>query len=128
MHRNTRQRQAILQVLREARNPLLPKDILLAARGGCPGLGIATVYRTLKAMLARGQVSRIRIPGGPPRNEQAATAHHHYFRFHDCREVYTIPGCLGDFAGLVPEGFSLETHEVVLYGRCAECALPRRRA
>jgi Fe2+ or Zn2+ uptake regulation protein len=25
--------------------------------------------------------------------------------------------------GLVPPGFTLEEHEVILYGRCAECTI-----
>jgi len=77
-------------------------------------------------MLGRGQVSCVRIPGGSPRYELADAAHHHYFRCRGCLEVYNVQGCVGNFATLVPEGFQLEAHELVLYGRCQRC-VPRRR-
>jgi len=30
---------------------------------------------------------------------------------------------VGGLGGLLPPGFTLEEHEVILYGRCAECTV-----
>ena len=54
VRRNTAQRSAVLQVLTEAGRPLSPLEILEAAKLYLPSLGIATVYRNIKAMMASG--------------------------------------------------------------------------
>lgn len=119
--RRTRQKDAITRSLGRAGKPLLPREILTAARRRCAHLGIATVYRALRAMLDAGVVTCVRIPGGPPRYELSGTGHHHYFRCRDCRRVFNVEGCPGGFGALVPKGFRLEDHDLVLYGRCATC-------
>jgi Fur family transcriptional regulator, ferric uptake regulator len=32
-----------------------------------------------------------------------------------------VNACPGNMKGLVPEGFAMSRHELVLYGECAEC-------
>lgn len=122
MDRNTRQRQAIRQVFEETDRPLGPQEVLQAAQAHTPGLGIATVYRTLKALLAESWLVSVELPGEPQRYEIAGKGHHHHFRCHACDRVYEIEGCLTNLRGLAPRGFQLERHEVVLYGRCNTCA------
>jgi Fur family ferric uptake transcriptional regulator len=36
--------------------------------------------------------------------------------------VYEIQGCLGTGEELVPQGFRLEGHELLLFGICDDCA------
>jgi len=91
-------------------------------------LGIATVYRTLKLLVAEGAVEVITLPGESPRYEMAASLHHHHFQCNACRRVFDVPGCPGDFHLLAPRGFSVERHDVTLYGRCPGCTKRRKRA
>lgn len=121
VERKTKQKDAVMGVLDKAGKPLLPCEIMAAARRRCGKLGIATVYRALRAMLTGGVVSCVQIPGGSPRYELSGTGHHHYFRCRSCRRVFNIAGCPGGFGALVPRGFRLEDHDLVLYGRCAAC-------
>lgn len=121
MDRNTRQRQAIRQVLEEADRPLGPQEILDACQAYAPGLGIATVYRTLKNLTNEGWLVSVELPGEPARYEIAGKAHHHHFRCRTCDRVYEINGCLSNLTQLTPHGFRLERHEVVLYGVCTTC-------
>jgi len=51
MERSTAQRKAIHCVLENAGRPLSPPEIFSQARSMAPGLGMATVYRTLKRLL-----------------------------------------------------------------------------
>ncbi len=44
-----------------------------------PTLGIATVYRSLKALAKDGRVVSVEIPGQMPRYERADKGHHHHF-------------------------------------------------
>ncbi len=122
MERKTRQRDAIRLVFETTARPLGPIDVLEAGRTQVRGLGIATVYRTINAMVEDGWLVPVELPGEAPRYERSGAAHHHHFRCRECTQVFEIDGCPGDFAAFAPPGFQLEAHEIVLYGRCAVCA------
>lgn len=121
MERDTQQRRAIRAAIEDAARPLTPQEVLEAARSQSPGLGIATVYRTLRSGVEGGWLQQVDLPGEAPRYEPTGKQHHHHFHCRRCDRVYEIEGCPEGLRGLTPPGFSLEEHEVVLYGRCAEC-------
>ena len=127
MERNTRQRAAIRDAIAVADRPLLPQEVLDAAQAASPGLGIATVYRNLKALLDEGEVCAVQLPGENPRYEIAGGHHHHHFQCRLCQRVFDVHACPGDLSRLAPEGFTVEGHEITLYGRCKDCALPASR-
>jgi len=120
--RQTRQRQAIRDVIADAGVPLSPKAILEHARSRIDGLGMATVYRTLKLLEQAKVVIAVEIPGEAPRYELAGKAHHHHFYCRVCGGVFEVEGCCGHFEDHAPKGFEIEGHEVLLMGRCAACA------
>lgn len=122
MERKTRQRDAIRRVFEELDRPLGPAEVLEHGRGRVRGLGMATVYRTIGSLVDTGWLVPVELPGEPPRYERAGAAHHHHFRCRVCACVFEIHGCPGDLRDLAPPGFQLEHHEVVLYGRCQQCA------
>lgn len=122
MTRTTRQKTAIRSVLEAAHRPLSPQEILEAARSQVPELGIATVYRNLKSLLELGEIHAVPLPGDSPRYEPSSVAsvHHHHFQCTVCGRVFDLQGCRQDFAAMIPPGFTLERHEITLYGRCAD--------
>jgi len=122
MKRNTSQRRAIRRALAESGRPLGALEVLEASRPFAPGLGIATVYRNIKALVAGGAVSIVELPGEPPRYEASGKGHHHHFRCEDCSKVYELGGCLGGLKGLLPRGFQMTGHELTLHGRCSACS------
>jgi Fur family ferric uptake transcriptional regulator len=122
MERNTVQRRAIYHVLEECGRPMGPNEIFDAARPHAPGLGIATVYRTIKRLLEEGYLQQVDLPGEAPRYETAGKEHHHHFRCSACHKVFDLQGCSSDFGSILPQGFKLEGHEIYLFGRCTECA------
>jgi Fur family ferric uptake transcriptional regulator len=122
MERDTRQRRAIRRVLGASGRPLSPQEVLGAAHRFAPGLGMATVYRNLKALLAEGEIVAVNLPGEAPRYEPAGKGHHHHFRCRRCDRLYEVTGCRGAATGRPPKGFVVESHEVLWYGRCAPCA------
>ncbi len=121
MERKTRQRDAIRHVFEEDDRPLGPHEVLNAAQASIPGLGIATVYRTLKALTEEGWLAPVELPGEPQRYEVAGKGHHHHFRCRACDRVFEIDGCLINLKQLAPQGFHIDRHEVVLYGTCKTC-------
>jgi len=121
MQRQTRQRDAIRGAFAAAARPLSPQEVLSAARRVLPSLGIATVYRTVKALLADGALHTVELPGAPARYELAGKRHHHHFHCRACDGVFEVEACPAGIRRLLPGGFRLERHEIILYGLCAGC-------
>jgi Fur family ferric uptake transcriptional regulator len=126
--RATRQRDAIRSAIESAKRPLSPQEVLEAARRAVRTLGMATVYRNLKRLVAEGSVRMITLPGESARYETGVSAHHHHFQCTTCRRVYDVPGCPGNLRRMAPRGFRVEHHDVTLYGRCSDCGKRELRA
>jgi len=122
MERNTRQRQVIEQVFREAGRPLSVPEAHDAARRRLPRLGVATVYRAVNDLLEARWLRPVELPGEAARYELADLAHHHHFHCTQCDRVFDIDGCALARTTHVPGGFVVESHEVILYGRCDQCS------
>ena len=127
MERNTRQRTAIRDAISKAGRPLTPQEVLDAAREDAPGLSIATVYRNLRALADDGTLRTVMLPGENARYEPAGGGHHHHFQCLGCQRVFEVLACPGDLSALAPPGFTVEDHDLTLYGRCSECT-PARKA
>jgi Fur family transcriptional regulator, ferric uptake regulator len=125
MERNTRQRTAIREAIAQAGRPLLPQEVLDAAQAAAPGLSIATVYRNLRALLDEGELRSVMLPGENARYELAGIGHHHHFQCLQCQRVFEVTACPGNLAALAPPGFTVEDHDLTLYGRCSDCGVPR---
>ena len=127
MQRDTAQRRAIRRALEEAGRPLGALEVLEASKSSAPGLGIATVYRSIKALLKGGEISEVALPGEPPRYESAGKDHHHHFRCERCEKVFELGGgCLPDLKSALPRGFRVTSHEVLVHGVCATCVKGKR--
>lgn len=88
------------------------------------GIGIATVYRALKSGADSGRFRAVQLPDGPTRYESAGLPHHHHFECLACHRVFDVPGCPGRIERLAPEGFDVQSHDLMLYGKCADCTKP----
>ena len=121
--RATRQRSAIREVLAQEGRPMTPPEILEIAKLRVPKLGIATVYRNIKAMADIGEICAVPLPGDRIYYELAhrAQEHHHHFRCNLCDRVFDVAGCSDGFASLAPKGFKVQSHDLTLYGICADC-------
>jgi|ERR1700730_5416489 Fur family transcriptional regulator, ferric uptake regulator len=119
--RNTRQLRAILDVLERADRPISVDEIRSAAQTQEDGLGVATVYRAVKALIENGTVVAVDLPGETSRFELAGKGHHHHFQCNQCGRVFETRTCVDNLKRLLPRRFQLTGHEIVLYGRCSEC-------
>ncbi len=122
MERNTRQRGAIRRAFQRTNRPLGTDEVLELARGEVNGLGIATVYRNIRTLVDEGWLDTVQLPGGSPRYELRGKGHHHHFHCSHCDRVFDVTSCSGSVHTMVPPGFVLERHLIVLGGLCAECA------
>lgn len=120
-------RAAVIDVLGEQDCCLPATRIHDEVRARRPGIGIASVYRALETLTELGLVHRIDLRSGGARYEPAAPSgdHHHHLVCGDCGKVeafsddrleHAIHGVSAD------ADFRIDTHEVVLRGRCVDCA------
>jgi Fur family ferric uptake transcriptional regulator len=121
MERSTRQRAAIQEALTRLGRPLLPQELLAEAQKAVPNLSLATIYRSIKVLIADGVVDVVSLPGETDRYE-IHKHHHHHFHCNTCQQVTDIYACPGDLGRLMPSGYQLESHDLTLYGRCPSCA------
>lgn len=121
--RTTRQRSALLDIIAREGRPLSPYELHDLAVRVIPSMSRSTVYRNLRALEDARQIHAVSIPGQAPRYElaRAAASHHHHFHCQRCDRVYELEGCPGGLKGLLPRGFTLEDHTIVLTGKCGAC-------
>jgi len=119
--RNTKQRALIKKVFEEAGRPLSASEVTKLARTKSGNIGTATVYRAINKLVEDGFLVPVEIPAEPSRYEVSGLHHHHHFYCRKCKKVFDVEGCPSDFSAFTPKGFTLDAHEVILYGRCADC-------
>lgn len=126
IRRNTRQKSSIRRVFESIDRPLSPQEVLALAQREVKGLGIATVYRNLKALQEEGTLNSVNLPGGAVLFETAGKAHHHHFQCDYCHRVFELHGCLPAIDKLAQPKFKVLRHELTLYGLCSDCRLQER--
>ena len=116
--RDTRQRTAILETLQGATHPMTPKEIQEEASETSPSLGIATVYRNLRLMLANQEIEAIEVPGHRACYMLPQAGHRTLAVCRDSYRVNLVDGLdLNIRDGQLPEGFEAEKVEIFIYGR-----------
>jgi Fur family ferric uptake transcriptional regulator len=125
--RPTPQRVAIIRALEGKDRPVTAQSLHDEIRGrGGPGL--ATVYRTLRALADAGTAETFAAGEGEVAYKLCEVAHHHHLICERCGQVVTIPSCeVEDWAAAVGRrrGFAVTGHRADVYGLCRSC---RRRA
>lgn len=122
-HRNTRQRETILEVLQTAEGPLGIPEILTRAKDHLPSVGLATVYRTVNRLRAEQAILEVDLPGEETHYEIKRNQHHHHFRCQTCHKVFELDFCPVQLPSgtLLPNGYRVLEHHLTLYGICKTC-------
>jgi Fur family peroxide stress response transcriptional regulator len=123
----TPQRLAIYRALRETETHPSPEGLYARVKGRMPTLSLATVYKTLEALVRVGLAVEVPATGKTKRYD-ANMAHHHHLICTGCGEVrdFYDPALDGvrppvRLAGFVAHGVRVQVH-----GRCDACARPAR--
>ena len=124
----TRQREAVLQVIRESENHLTAGEIFEAARQRLPSISYATVYNSLKYLRETGLVHEISFGGAGASRYDRETARHDH-------AICTACGKLVDFdlkvtsevlrAAVRKTRFKPESIHLTLRGLCPDCTAPK---
>jgi Fur family ferric uptake transcriptional regulator len=121
LKRDTQQRGSIWAALANSGRPLSVNEVFELARKKVGGLGIATVYRNLKNLQTQGMIIKVGLPGQAPRWEVIPENHHHHFLCRKCDKIFEINDCPEDLIRMLPSGYTLEEHDILLRGICSEC-------
>lgn len=125
-HRNTRQKQAIADILKTFEDFRSAQQIHheLAQLGS--GIGLATVYRNLQAMADSGQLDTIRSEDGEALYRLCGNHDHHHHMV--CRKCgYSIDVNALEFENWVDKlaaehGFTAVEHSADIFGLCTDCS------
>jgi Fur family ferric uptake transcriptional regulator len=123
--RSTRQREVILDIFLSTHEHLSIEELYLKVRGSNPGIGQATVYRTLKLFVEAGLARELTLSDGHTRYEhQMAGEHHDHLVCLKCNAIIefedeTIERLQKEIAER--HGFKLITHKMQLCGICPNC-------
>jgi Fur family ferric uptake transcriptional regulator len=123
--KSTRQRDIILDCFLSSDRHFSIEELYLKLRARHPGIGYATVYRTLKLFAESGIAREIHFGDGQTRYEHLAAGEHHDHL------VCTRCGTIVEFENETIEklqkevasqhGFTIANHKLELYGICAKC-------
>ena len=114
-----KQQLTVFRALDEADGPLSARELWSRLSG--TGVGLATVYRALQRGVEEGTLEAVEVLGGGVRYEPKDREHHHHFLCSTCDHAFDIFGCVEGLESLVPDGFTMTGHEVVLLGTCDVC-------
>jgi Fur family transcriptional regulator, ferric uptake regulator len=124
--RPTSQRVAIIRALEGKERPVTAQA--LHGEIGAGGPGLATIYRTLRALAGTGLAETFDAGEGEVAYKLCQVEHHHHLICDRCGQVETIPSCeVEDWAAAVARrrGFTVSGHRADVYGLCERC---RRRS
>jgi Fe2+ or Zn2+ uptake regulation protein len=130
MTRRTKQKEAILKVLRSNNNHPTASWIYGQVRRKMPHISLGTVYRDLKSLIKEGEISELGLAGGKRRFDGIRQNHYH-FRCQQC-------DCILDVAEPADEeldsrvaqktSFDVSYHRLEFYGLCPDCQPQTDRA
>jgi Fur family transcriptional regulator, ferric uptake regulator len=127
--RPTRQRLAIIDALDGKERPVTAQSLHREVGRRADGPGLATVYRTLRAMAESGLVETFEAGEGEVAYKLCETVHHHHLICDGCGQMVTIPSCeVEDWARSVARrrGFAVTGHRADIYGLCDACRRRRK--
>lgn len=123
--RSTRQRDIILDIFLSTHQHVSVEDLYMKVKASHPGIGYATVYRTLKLFSEAGLAREILLHDGQTRYEHVlAGEHHDHLVCTGCNAIIefedeTIEKLQNEIA--TRHGFLILRHKLELYGLCARC-------
>ncbi len=122
--RSTPQRRAVLDVLQASSDHPTAAEVFERVRRIVPGIGAATVYRTLALLVESGQARELSLGDGSSARFDGNVAHHDHVVCDTCGHAVDIAAGLPaqTLTGLAEQtGFTITGYDLQFRGRCPRC-------
>ncbi len=123
MLKRSRQRDAILKVLRGTRSHPTADWVFSEVRKEIPNISLGTVYRNLRLLCQSGEVLELDMCGALSRFD-ARTDNHYHFRCLRCGRVFDVDESVDeDLDRKIAQktGFDVKCHRLEFRGLCLDC-------
>ncbi len=119
----TRQREVVLQVIRESHDHLTANEVFDSAKAILPTISFATVYNSLRFLKDAGHISEVSFGNGASRFDRTTSRHDHALCT-KCGKLVDmhidLPQEIAEIAAKFSD-FQAESLELTLRGLCPEC-------
>lgn len=122
--RNTRQRQLVREQLSGTDEFRTAQQLHAELVATSHAIGLATVYRTLQALVAEGEADAVRTPEGENSYRWCSREHHHHLICRGCGKAVEVQANnVESWTSQVAaaHGFRDAEHHVEIYGTCSTC-------
>ena len=129
MERYSKQREIILEVLKNRKDHPTAEMLYNEIAQKMPGIGIATVYRNLASLYKTGKIQKIETMQGEADRFDGDLRPHIHFEFSKCNEIYDIfldeeentelNDKLTELTKIINADFT--SSKIVLKGLCQKC-------
>lgn len=124
--RFTGQRAAVYRFLCDTRSHPTAEDVFFAVRTWVPGISLATVYKSLEALVGCGLANRLHPSGDASARYDGCLDPHYHARCERCDRLIDVPGHveLHHLTELARSeaSFTVTGVELELTGICASCS------
>lgn len=128
--RNTRQKQILLSILKEADRPLSINEIYAQIVVPLPRIAKSTIYRNIDSLLSQNLIEKYHFNDNEIfyRIKANSREHKHFVICDDCKRVFDLPECpIHELEReMEQEGFIIKDHQIQISGICKECANNRK--
>ena len=120
----TKQREVVLQVIRDAEQHLTANEVFVAAKDLLPSISFATVYNSLRFLKEAGHIAEIQFGNGASRFDRMTSRHDHAI----CTKCSKLVDIEMDLPVEILKNaakfskFKPESIEFTLRGLCPDCA------
>lgn len=116
--RNTVQREAILQILREEQRPLSLEELFSLAKQKVPSLGKKTVYRNLATLREEGTILAVDYPGQAIAYEINQGCELTHILCRQCNKLFFIHAKVPEIAYPDSDRFAINGDDQIFFADC----------
>ncbi|HKL99203.1 MAG TPA: transcriptional repressor [Mobilitalea sp.] len=124
--RNTRQKQLILSILKDADKPMSINEVYLQVTTILPKIAKSTIYRNIDSLLNQELIDKYHFNDNEVfyRIKADRNEHKHFIICNDCKKIFDLPSCpLHEIErAMEEEGFIIKDHQIQITGICKDCA------
>ncbi len=124
--RNTKQKQLLLAILKEADRPMSINEIYTQVVIQLPKIAKSTIYRNIDSLLSQNLIDKYHLNDNEIfyRIKADSNEHKHFVICDDCKKVFDLPSCPIHALenAMEEEGFIIKDHQIQISGICKSCS------